>query len=410
MRLNSLVLACTAASPLWLAVLWCLAVPLAASDQQHEQRLWTWKDNRGNVRSRTDLKDILDLHRSWLNSNGVSGARADLSDANLRDAELGGANLEHANLERADLSRAKLGGANLSEAVLASARLDNANLEHAVLRGAHLNGAYLTEAHLDDANLTYAELIGTNLTGAVLERADLNRAYLDYANLSAVDLRGAYFEPASFVELLEPARARGLEDMTYHSTPRPLTQLRKEFQDAGFRGPERAITCALNRAEARDSPTERWFRWIAFDLTSRYGLSPGRPLRIVLWLWLFFSGVYAYFMHRPGPLGIYFVGTRRWRIQVRPRATRATKRRRLRFPWLWQECRVLRAAMFFSLMSASNIGFRDINFGQWLRKLTRYEYDLRAVGWARTLSGLQSLLSVYLIALCVLTYFGRPFG
>ena len=71
---------------------------------------------------------------------------------------------------------------------------------------------------------------------------------------------------------------------------------------------------------------------------------------------------------------------------------------------------MLRAAMFFSLMSAFNISFRDINFGRWLRMLTKREYDLKAVGWARTVSGFQSLVSVYLIALWVLTYFGRPFG
>ena len=47
---------------------------------------------------------------------------------------------------------------------------------------------------------------------------------------------------------------------------------------------------------------------------------------------------------------------------------------------------------------------------RWLRLLTKREYDLKAVGWARTVSGFQSLLSVYLIALWVLSYFGRPFG
>jgi hypothetical protein len=33
-------------------------------------------------------------------------------------------------------------------------------------------------------------------------------------------------------------------------------------------------------------------------------------------------------------------------------------------------------------MSAFNIGFRDINFGRWLRLLTRQEVDIKAVGWA----------------------------
>ncbi len=37
------------------------------------------------------------------------------------------------------------------------------------------------------------------------------------------------------------------------------------------------------------------------------------------------------------------------------------------------------------------------------------EYTLRAKGWVRVVSGAQSLISVYLIAMWVLTYFGRPF-
>jgi len=75
-----------------------------------------------------------------------------------------------------------------------------------------------------------------------------------------------------------------------------------------------------------------------------------------------------------------------------------------------REWTVFRASMFFSLMSAFNIGFRDINFGRWLRLLTRQKFDIEAVGWARVVAGWQSLLSVYFIALWVLTYFGRPFG
>jgi hypothetical protein len=206
--------------------------------------------------------------------------------------------------------------------------------------------------------------------------------------------------------------------MRYGNNPGPLTQLRKQFEDAGFREAERAITCALNRQEAElGTFVERWFKRIAFDFTCQYGLTPGRPLRIVGLLWLLFSFVYAAFIHRRGTSGIYLVGTRLYRgiayiqgKQILPRRIRPTEWWKLPFLWLSQEWRVLRAAMFFSLMSAFNIGFREINFGVWLRKLTKREYDLKAVGWARTVSGFQSLLSVYLIALWVLTYFGRPFG
>jgi hypothetical protein len=36
-------------------------------------------------------------------------------------------------------------------------------------------------------------------------------------------------------------------------------------------------------------------------------------------------------------------------------------------------------------------------------------YTLSATGWVRAVSGLQSLVSVYLLALWALTYFGRSF-
>ncbi len=60
-------------------------------------------------------------------------------------------------------------------------------------------------------------------------------------------------------------------------------------------------------------------------------------------------------------------------------------------------------------MSAFHIGFRELNVGNWLARLQPREYILKATGWVRFVSGLQSLLSVYLLALWALTYFGRPF-
>jgi len=66
-------------------------------------------------------------------------------------------------------------------------------------------------------------------------------------------------------------------------------------------------------------------------------------------------------------------------------------------------------ALYFSLLSAVHIGWRDLNVGNWIARLQSREYMLRAKGWVRTVSGIQSLTSIYLLALWVLTYFGRPF-
>lgn len=353
----------------------CLSATIPTLAQQPWDGKWTDRD--GKVRSRLDLDDIAKEHKRWLTPERKRGLEG-WWDSALKGANLHRADLSYYMLEEADLERT-----NLSSAILAPTALVSANLKNADMSNSDLTGAFLTDASFTNA-----------------------------------DLGGAVFEPHSLTRPEYLSEARHLELMTYRSNPGPLAQLRKQFQDAGFREQERAITYALNRRETELSPPiERWFKRVAFDLTCQYGFAPGRPLRIVLWLWLFFSIVYAVFMHRPGEGGIYFVGTRWSRgksntqgIQIRPRTPRAARRWELPFLWLRQEWRVLRAAMFFSLMSAFNIGFRDINFGRWLRLLTRREYDLKAVGWARTASGFQSLLSVYLIALWVLTYFGRPFG
>ena len=64
-----------------------------------------------------DLKQILELHKKWLN-NEDGGKRANLRGADLRGADLSGANLSGANLSGADLSRANLRRADLRDADL----------------------------------------------------------------------------------------------------------------------------------------------------------------------------------------------------------------------------------------------------------------------------------------------------
>jgi len=109
---------------------------------------------------------------------------------------------------------------------------------------------------------------------ADLANANLQGARLDDADLSDADLSGAIFEPETLPRLEGIAQAHGLQLMTYQENPGPLAQLRTQLEDAGFRAPERAIPCALNRRQAElDSPIERWFKLIAFDWTCQYGLS-----------------------------------------------------------------------------------------------------------------------------------------
>lgn len=381
------------------AFLFLLAGHLTEAQQTAE---WTWKEWPDKPHTRAELDEILQKHREWIESDRKSGSRA-----NLFLAQLLGVDLSLANLNSAQLS------------------------------GANLSGAYLNDADLRGANLTDANLSGADLRGAYLADADLYLA----------DLGRAIFEPKSLPDLRGIAAGKSLQFLTYKKNPDALTQLRKQFQDGGFREQEREITYALKRREAelsweacrsRRLPLEdktRAILWssdsnlancgsfilnkVFFDWTCQYGMSPGRPLSLGVALWLLCSLLYFACICASGEAGLYRVygpdiqedpSADRRVERISPRAVAQTWGLRRFFQYFRSEWLVFRTSMFFSVMSAFNIGFRDINFGRWLRLLTRQEFDIKAVGWARVVAGWQSLISVFLIALWVLTYFGRPFG
>ena len=98
----------------------------------------------------SELKEILEQHKLWIETNKAQGKRANLKDANLVDANLGGAYLERANLIGANLRKANLKDANLTGADLTVANLSGANLTGADLTRAFLRGANLTNTILPD--------------------------------------------------------------------------------------------------------------------------------------------------------------------------------------------------------------------------------------------------------------------
>ena len=324
----------------------------------------------------------------------------------------------------------------MSEAILTGSALDHATLTGANLIDADLTGATLSEAILDNAILSRVDLTGANLTGANLAfadltDADLTGATLTGANLTRANLQAAIFQPNSVPESRDVATAENLQFLRYENAPEALVQLRNVFKNGGFLDQERKITYALRRRQAEllweecDSASllacgAYAFDRIFFDMTSHYGMNPSRPLLLALAGWFLFTLIYRLFIHFPGASGVYVVKrgiyagrehTRR--LQIRRRAVPPAQRwsRTWKYPlhMFLREWRLARAAMFFSLMSTFNLGFQALNFGRSLRMLTKREYDMKAIGWVRTVAGFQSLISVYLIALWVLTYFGRPF-
>jgi hypothetical protein len=91
----------------------------------------------------SELKEILEQHKLWIESEGEQGALARLLNKNLTGADLRDADLRNIILMGADLTGADLTGADLTKAELRNANLNCVNLTGANLSGADLHNAYL---------------------------------------------------------------------------------------------------------------------------------------------------------------------------------------------------------------------------------------------------------------------------
>ena len=361
-----------------------------------------------------------------LNEAGMSGARmmwAVLSNARLNGADLKGANLSWARLDYADLSGASLIGAVLDKASLIGATLDDADLSETYLFGADFSRARLINATLDDVDLEGANFRGADLHEATLIRANLNDADFSEADLTGANLTEArmtetklanavmrfaildfaVFHPASVPLGKDIVGAKDLETLRFER-PHAMVQLREAFKVGGFRQEERLITCMIKRNEQMKAGfVEETLLFILFDLTCAYGASPARPLKILAVLIPVFAMLYFFGLRAKGDGGIWKVWPEdrvRKDIGDEDEPERLTPTNHLGDSWL---------VLFFSLLSAFHVGWRELNVGNWLLRIHRGEYTLRATGWVKSVSGVQSLISVYLLALSVLTYFGRPF-
>lgn len=355
-------------------------------------------------------------------------------------------------------------------AVLTNAKVLNADLSGADLNGANLTGSFFQQVDLQDANLSRglldrirlidSRLTGADLTGASLSSSSLwgtDFSYADFkdAKLDGADFRDALLCNADFEPMTIPtdprllATARGLEFLSFRDRPDALTVLRSQLREKGFRSQERKLTYALKWHEAEEywgrcftgsseACAEFGLNELLLDWTCGYGLVPERALLLLARLWVLCAFVYWCFLRFSKQGGLYLIPSRQGgrnvlphpklqRIKPHARNLRATpdsqtgnKTRfligrvrsllfRKPFRRIRRRCPLLRAAVWFSTVSAFNIGFRDVAAGRWLRLLTGREYEIRARGFLRMLSGFQALLSVGLLAIWVLTYFGRPF-
>ena len=400
--------------------------------------------------NKADLRkaDLSEANLSGTNLNRANLSGANLSKANMIQADLSEANLCEANLNKADLSKASMIQVDLSEANLSEANLNKADLSEANLKGANIKSADLREANLDwaflldvkrnkqtqiahkwglvmsllydidfgvgqdlrnfdlsnanlmGANLSRANLSGTNLSGANLSGTNLSKANLSNVKVIGSDFRYCSFDPIN-VEELSILGAKGFSTINFENIDN-IVKLRKVTKEAGFKGQERQLTAALRKKRFNATNLSgRIFENFFLDYPTDYGAKPWRCLEIFGVLFAIFSIPYMVSLSRESEEGI-------WMEWVTKRMKKKMNEEEpFRLETYGYEAFLY--GLYFSLLSAFHIGWRDLNVGSWIARMQPSEYSLKATGWVRVVSGVQSLISIYLLALWALTQFGRPF-
>jgi len=394
----------------------------ALAQNQQPAKPWTGTLGDRTIIDEAGLREILRLHKKWMQTSGREGKkanfeRANLVGANFQDADLREANFRQSNLSKADFQGAKPLEADFQGAQLFGTKFQGAKLNDAQFPRATISSVQFQNAVLWFANFSDATLFETNFQKAALEGASFERAVLLSVNFLQADLRTSFFDGARFElkpnclpQIQSFPTVKGLSTLKYEKTPHALIELREALKKAGMRKQEREITYAIKHSGfllgLKDG--DWWTKaevvagYIAFDLTCQWGMSPERPLVILFCLMIILIFPYAFSIRQMKKMnGIWQVWIHdRMRQDLgkeRPILLRSKKRDSIGY------------AIYFSILSAFNIGWRDLNVGNWIARIHPKEYNLRASGWVRVVSGVQSILSVYLLALTVLTYFGRPF-
>ena len=357
-------------------------------------------DSSNRHRVIEDLDAKLQAHERWVNAGGCQPDK----DGNV--------NREDASLQVAAIDVPKIG------------KLEPLSLFRADLRGKSLNGRNLRCVSFIGADLTEASLFGADLRGAFF-----NRAAMVHTNLERTDLRGAIFHHADVTRLIyQPAQApkppslalsKNLNAVTYDDDPTALYAAKTALKERGYLDAHKDVIAALRRSQPPEdslapgiriarAAAARSVQTVLFDWTCEFGSNAFRPLVVIACLWLMCGITYGLAIMKGGRGGLFLVATgeripkgKKSPHVMRLHCGQATRLRRLKSS--------MSVGLFFSFRRTFHFGFKELDFGNWLKLLQSREFDIRAYGWPRVLSGAQSITSIYLLALSILSAFSTPF-
>lgn len=255
-------------------------------------------------------------------------------------------------------------------------------------------------ADLGESNLRESLFLRCNLSKAFLNRSDLTDGILSATNVEGAQfsrtiMRNTRFEAEGIPKVNTMHDTVGLDTLCYLGSPKSLVELRDAFSKAGMTEQARQVNYSLRTwVRIRTGGFLSYFEWLFLSLPSRYGQAPFRPLSLIALSIILFFFVYWYAVVRCDSMMVFSDA-----IPPETGKPEACAKPVMRLTL----ADGLAYAVFLSLMFAFRIGWREINIGAWIERLQPNASEIRTRGWVRTVAGIQSLLSLYLLALCLLS-------
>jgi uncharacterized protein YjbI with pentapeptide repeats len=416
--------------------------------------------------------EILEADLAGAGVQGANLTEARMFKTDLTSADLNSTVLTRAHLDDSDLTGADLRGADLSGAELSATDLSGADLAGAQLWYADFEPKALPRIASIARADGLETLCWTDVLCELERTSSHPKGGVTYAPLSFPERwlmwlfryrQRPHGEMSGWQEDLvyfwsdfvhgrlpgEPQADQSKDGLVVYYDRKSVTQgkyalldLRNALRQAGYAEAELLVNLAYQRH------TQSALRMVLYDWTCGYGAAPGRPLVIALVLALLAVPLYwVGFRHRLFGCQLLQVRTLDEKTVELPLADPSTRPKwrsallshppagvirpeklagRMRvligsgrvqlsslaascWPRLRWEGNFVKSVFFFSLISMVNLGFEGLDFGRWVRNLFFREYDLKGQGWLRTVSGLQSLIGLGLVALSLLSFFGHPF-
>ena len=379
----------------------------------------------GTPLTQVAFDSMVEEHESWL-----SGAPS------ARRANFCGFAFEHVTMEREIplcLSGAIFSGANLKSANFRKAMLQGASFCGADMSGDDFSGAVMAGAELwrikaEETQFVHGDLRNTGMAGAELRNANFWGADLTQAVLRPVRVEGTQFTNANFMgATYDPISgfpnpflgdAKNIGSLSTESFPTGLLQLRSMAIASGQGSIVREVSALI----ARTDLTSKWNRshgegqvdaivagieMIFVGAPTSWGQKPSLPIAILILAMLVFAGLYAVLIRHYE--GLFF------RLQPKDAITIAPEGVGLQAEPIITELRpsTTTSLIVYSLLISVQMTFffasDAIRASNWVNRINPSEETIVALGRARVLGGLQSLLSIYLLAVWVAVAFGGYF-